>query len=116
MGAAPHGPVLVGLGGPNGVPMPNSAQVMLVDLESLRPIDCKMPQQYRVQLGAGGRIRASADGSRVRLLGHRFIADRACRSSFSTAKNLELFYRHATSGWLVPDEMGRPHLYCPGHF
>ncbi len=105
MGAASHGPVLVGLGGPSGVPRPNSPQAMLVNLDSLKPIDCKMPQQYRVQLGAGSRIRASADG---RMFGSwaTNVSPAGMQLLIFDGQELALFYQHTTPGWVVPDETG----------
>ena len=56
MGAASHGPVFVGAGqGPIG------SQVVLLDLDTLKPIDCTMPAQS-VAIYPQSQVRAAADG------------------------------------------------------
>ena len=108
MGAASHGPVLFGgEGGRFG------GQPVLLDLDSLQPIACKLPARWQVERSpAEDTLRVSADG-------HVFAAWRGSGSpsgfevfSFD-GQELADVYQHISTGSLLPNETG-DRIYTTG--
>ena len=100
MGCASHGPVLVGVGDRRV-----GAQALLLELDTLKPLVCKMPQQYSVELDAGSRVRASADG-RVFAAWRTSGSPSGLELLVFDGRELAQFYEHTTAGWVAPNETG----------
>ena len=98
MGAALRGPVLVAAGNATS----------LLDLDGLKPIECKMPTRYDREMYTGTPIRLGRR-TRVRGLGSQHIAQRHATSGLRRKRTCTVL--RAQFQWLgAPQRDRRPHL------